>query len=343
VITLADREHMLTGVGARWDALRGRRIFLTGGTGFVGTWLIEAFAHANGALGLGARLVVLTRDPEHFAERVPHLAHDPAIDLHRGDIRSFGAPKGPFAFAIHAATEAPFVPTPAQPLGVVDADVAGTRRVLDFARDAGAERLLFTSSGAAYGPQPAALTHVPETYLGGPLTTDIAAAYGHGKRLSEFACTSYARLFGFEAVIARLFAFVGAYLPLDANFAVGNFIGDALAGRPIRIAGDGTPRRSYLYGADLAIWLWTMLLTAQGGRIYNVGSPYDVSIRELAEVVVEATGARGGIQVVGTPIPGAPPLRYVPDTSLAQRELGLRANVSLQDGIRRTFDWHRGG
>jgi dTDP-glucose 4,6-dehydratase len=342
VIALADREHMLAAVGVRWDALRGRRVFVTGGTGFVGTWLLEAFACANAALSLGARVVVLTRDPERFAERAPHLATDPAIDLQRGDIRSFAFPDGPFAFVIHAATEAPSVPTPADPLGILDADLAGTRRVLEFACRTGVERLLFTSSGAAYGPQPAALTHIPETFSGGPYTTDLGAAYGHGKRLSEFACSSYAPLFGFEAVIARLFAFVGAYLPLDANFAVGNFIGDALAGRPIRIAGDGTPRRSYLYGADLAVWLWTMLLAGRAGRIYNVGSPRDVSIRELAEAVVEATGARAGVEVAGTPVPGAPPLRYVPDTALAGRELGLRAEISLHDGIRRTFDWHRG-
>jgi len=342
VIAATDRERMLAGVGARWHALRGRRIFVTGGTGFVGTWLLEAFAHANVALGLGARLVALTRDPERFAGRAPHLAHDQAIDLHRGDTRSFSFPEGPFAFVVHASTAAPFVPTRDEPLGVVDADLTGTRRVLDFARQAGAERLLFTSSGAAYGPQPAALTHIPETFSGGPYTTDLGAAYGHGKRLSEFACSSYAPLFGFEAVIARLFAFVGAYLPLDANFAVGNFIGDALAGRPIRIAGDGTPRRSYLYGADLAVWLWTMLLAGRAGRVYNVGSPQDLSILELAEAVVEATGARAGVEVAGTPVPGAPPLRYVPDTALAERELGLRAEISLHDGIRRTFDWHRG-
>jgi dTDP-glucose 4,6-dehydratase len=341
VISELDLEHIVSGVGSHWEALRGRRIFVTGGTGFVGKWLLEGFVHANRSLELGAELVALTRAPERFRAEAPHLAAAPGIVLHAGDAADFAFPEGDFAAVVHAATERPFTPSPERPLGVVDADLAATCRVLEFARRTGAERFLFTSSGAAYGPQPPELTHVPESFTGAPLTTDTGAAYGHGKRLSEFACTSYARLFGFGAVVARLFAFVGPYLPLDANFAAGNFIGDALAGRPIRIAGDGTPRRSYLYGADLAVWLWTLLLAGESGRIYNVGSPHDVSIRELAEAVADATGADAGIEVAGAAAPGAAPLRYVPDTARAERELGLRAAVGLPDGIRRTFDWHR--
>ncbi len=341
MIASHDRERLRTGLGDRWEALRGRRVFVTGGTGFVGCWLLEAFAEANRALHLGAHLVALTRDPERFRARAPHLARDPAITLHAGDARTFAFPAGNFAFAIHAATEAPYAPSAEQPLGVLADDLAATRHVLEFVRGAGVERLLFTSSGAAYGPQPAAITHLPEDYPGGPFTTDTAAGYGHGKRLSEFAIAAHAGLHGFAAPIARLFAFVGPYLPLDANFAVGNFIADALAGRPIRISGDGTPRRSYLYGVDLAVWLWAVLLAGESARIYNVGSPADLSIREVAEAVAAVSGSQLPIEVAGTPVPGRPPQRYVPDTARAETELGLASTVDLHEGIRRTIAWHR--
>ena len=109
--------------------------------------------------------------------------------------------------------------------------------MLELARARGTRRLLFTSSGAVYGKQPPALSHIPEDYPGAPPATDTGSAYGQGKRISEFLCGCYSQVYGFDAVIGRLFAFVGPHLPLDANYAVGNFIRDAMAGGPVRICG----------------------------------------------------------------------------------------------------------
>ena len=108
----------------------------------------------------------------------------------------------------------------------------------------------------------------------------------------------------FDVLIARLFAFVGPYLPLDANYAVGNFLRDVLTGGPIQIAGDGTPFRSYLYAADLAIWLWTMLLRAPSGAPFNVGSPHAVTIAELARRVMQAAAPGTAIRIARQPAPG---------------------------------------
>jgi dTDP-glucose 4,6-dehydratase len=213
--------------------------------------------------------------------------------------------------------------------------------VLDFAATHGTRRFLFTSSGAVYGKQPSEMTHIPEDYPGAPSTTDTNSAYGQAKRVSEFTCAMYARLYGFDATIARLFAFVGPLLPLDANYAVGNFIRDALGGGPIQIAGDGTPYRSYLYAADLAVWLWTILLRGKSAYPYNVGSPDHLTIADLAGVVVGVAGPGVEIRIARQPLPGAPRLRYVPLTQLAHEELGLRPVISAEEGIRRTIAWHR--
>lgn len=336
----ADLDHILQHTEDLWADMRGERIFMTGGTGFVGSWLLESLLWANRRLHLGVRCAVLTRHPARFRERSAHLAGDRAITLMAGDVASFEFPHGEFPLIVHAATGQSFAADPDRPYSTFLFDVEATARVLEFADRAGVRRMLFTSSGAVYGRQPSDMTHVAEDYQGAPAPDDIQSAYGQAKRASEFLCCSAAEARSFRIAIARLFAFVGPYLPLDANFAVGNFIGDALTGGPIRIAGDGTPRRSYLYGADLAIWLWTMLLRAPSGLPFNVGSPDDVSIAELAHRVVSATSTDAQVRIAGTPVAGAPVARYVPDTARAARELGLRNWISLEEGIRRTYDWH---
>jgi len=335
-----DLDHVLTHAAADvWEALRGQSIFVTGGTGFVGTWLTESLVWAEEHLGLGMRAVLLTRDPDAFRAKAPHLAAHRCVQLLRGDAASFEFPEGEFPFVIHASVS---TPTLGSPLSNFEADVAATRRVLDFARAHGARRVLFTSSGAVYGKQPPDLSHVPEDYVGAPGTPDTSTAYGQAKRTSEFLCASYAQQYGFSALIARLFAFVGPHLPLDANYAVGNFIGDVLRGGPVRIAGDGTPYRSYLYAADLAIWLWTILVRGESLRPYNVGGSRAVTIAELANIVVETTVPGTLIEIARQP-EGGPASRYVPDTKRAEQELGLRELISPEEGVRRTYAWHRQG
>jgi dTDP-glucose 4,6-dehydratase len=337
-----DLEHVLTHTRALWEDLRGQRLFLTGGTGFFGIWLLESLCHANDRLNLSVEAVVLTRNADAFRRKVPHLANHPVIRLHAGDVRTFDFPDGHFSHVIHAATEADAQVMADDPLQVFDVNVEGTRRTLEFARQAGVRRFLFTSSGAVYGRQPTDLTNIPEDFTGGPDPIDMQSTYGiagEAKRAAESLCVLYARQFGLQSVIARCFAFVGPHLPLDGKFALGNFIRDGVAGGPIRIAGDGTPYRSYLYAADLAIWLWSLLMRGANGRAYNVGSASALSIRELADAVADAVPRRPAVTLAVMPEPGAPPDRYVPEVSRAQAELGLIQRIALGDSLRRTLRW----
>jgi dTDP-glucose 4,6-dehydratase len=339
----ADLDHILTHTQGLWQELRGKRIFITGGTGFFGCWLLESFAWANDKLGLGASAVVLTRNPEPFRAKAPHLASRPDIRFHIGDVRNFDFPEGGFSHVVHAATEASTKVNEENPLLMLDTIVAGTRQALEFAVACGAKKFLLTSSGAVYGRQPPDLTHIPEDYSGAPDPLQPGSAYGEGKRLAELLCAMYHRQHGLEVKIARGFAFVGPYLPLDIHFAIGNFIRDGLRGGPIQVRGDGTPYRSYLYAADLAIWLWTILFRGQIGRPYNVGSEDALTIAELARVVAQTFTPGVTVQVVETPVCGRLAERYVPATSRAEAELGLRPCVPLAGAIRRTLQWLTSG
>jgi dTDP-glucose 4,6-dehydratase len=190
-----------------------------------------------------------------------------------------------------------------------------------------------------YGRQPGDLTHVPEDYPGAPDPLDPRSAYGIGKRTAEQLCVLYEKQFGVSSTIARCFAFVGPYLPLDIHFAIGNFIRDVMNGGPIVIKGDGTPYRSYLYSADLAIWLWTILLRGTPGHAYNVGSEESVSIAETAEAVVQSACLGNQIEIQGVPNLTSEVERYVPSTKRAQNELGLTQHFFLNEGIRRTITY----
>jgi len=336
-----DLEVITRRTGSHWEEMRDQQIFLTGGTGFFGCWLVESFCQANQVLNLNARMTILTRDPERFGRKCPHLAADKTIRLLPGDVRSFEFPSGDYQFVIHAATEASAAQAAEAPMEMLSTIVEGTRRTLEFASSHGTKAFLLTSSGAVYGKQPGGMSHVPETYLGGPDPLDAASVYAEGKRVAEQLCSQYSKRFGIGAKIARCWAFCGPHLPLNAHFAIGNFIGDVLAGREIEIKGDGTSRRSYLYAADLAVWLWTILFRAPELVPFNVGSARDVSILELAETVARTLGSKNAIRVAQKAVPGGQPARYVPCVDRAREELGLEAWTTLEESIQRTADWHR--
>jgi dTDP-glucose 4,6-dehydratase len=331
-----DLDHILEHTRGLWEEVRGERVFITGGTGFFGCWLLESFAWANARLNLNASAVVLSRNPETFGRKAQHLFSNPAIQFHTGDVRSFKFPEGTFSHIIHAATEASARLNDDDPLTMLDVIVQGTKHTLDFAIRCGARKFLFASSGAIYGKQPPALTNMPENYSGAPDTMDSVHAYGEGKRLAELLCTIYAKEHGLETKIARCFAFVGPYMSLGTHFAIGNFISDAIRGGPIIVKGDGSPYRSYLYAADLAVWLWTILCKGRSCEPYNVGSARDLTIAELAEAVAACFTPTPSVHITKTINPEEPRQRYVPSVEKAKQALGLDQWVSLHDAVNKT-------
>jgi len=287
-----------------WPALANRRIFLTGASGFFGCWLLETLLFASDHYRLNVEVVALTRDPERFLAKAPHLAGHPQVKLWPGDMQDFPFPHGSFSHIVHGAAE----------VNSAKGLLAGGRRVLEM----DAERLLLISSGAVYGPADGLIGEVH------PLNP--TSDYGRAKRQLEEACQP-------RAVIARCFAFLGPYLSLSSGLAAADFLRDALAGQALTLQGNGKTRRSYLYAGDLAIWLWTLLLRGTPGEAYNVGSMQITSVLELAEQIagalpVRVLGAQAGSD-------------YLPDTRRAQKELGLCQTVDLKEAVSRTMRWFK--
>jgi dTDP-glucose 4,6-dehydratase len=324
-----DLKHVLTHARAAFEQLRGANLFLTGVTGFFGHALLEPLLHANRELNLNLRATVLTRSADAFAARAPHIAHDPAITLLEGEIVTLAAPTTHFTHILHAATDSTGAQAQQTPDQLAASILEGTRRVLAVAASQPqSPRLLYISTGAVYG-RSADADFTPETY---PFATDTTHAYDQAKREAETLCAN-------AAVIARPFAFIGPHLPMDAHFAIGNFLGAALAGKPITIHGDGTPRRSWMHTADLAIWLWTLLTHGQLGRAYNVGSDEAFTIAEAAHLTADTLAP--GLQIHIERPPASPRNSYVPDITRARTELNLQIRIPLREALQRTAAWHR--
>ena len=223
-----------------------------------------------------------------------------------GDIHRLALVEGEFSDILHMAAETTYPPGGVSSGDACRSAIAGAMGVLDLSCRCGARRLLLTSSGAVYGPQPADCARVGEDARLAPATDDPASGYAQGKRLAEFLCADAAAQRGLEAKIARCFAFVGPVLPLDANYAIGNFVADALRKPFIDVQSDGTARRSYLYASDLAVWLWIIIVRGEPARPYNVGSPDDVSIGDLARRVAATLAPDKTVHIALAGLAGRP-------------------------------------
>lgn len=309
------------------------RLFITGGTGFFGKAILRKLRD-SAALEQIAAVVVLSRDPKGFLQRNPEFSRMANLSFHQGDLLSFGFPKEPFTHLIHAATDTNNLHL-TDPLRYFDEILLGTRRVLDFAVASGVKSLLLTSSGAIYGPQPAELEAIPETYLGAPSTVDPRAVYGQAKRAAEQLCRIYYDQFDLGCRIARCFSFIGRDMPLDGQYAIGNFIRDALSSEVdcITVQGDGTPVRSYLHTDDLADWLLKILQQGDVCHPYNVGSDEAVTMADLARRVRDLL-APGKAVVIAQQRPDyGGRSRYIPSIERICRELDVRVKKRLGESI----------
>ena len=335
-----DLDHILHYVGDNWNELKDESIFITGGTGFFGCWLLESLVWANKKLGLNAKAVVLTRNYKAFHKKAPHLSKDSSINFVEGDMRNFEFPESKFSYIIHAATDLNTNPKDRNQISIADTIIEGTRRVLEFAVCCGAKKILFTSSGAVYGKQPDTILKISEDYLDFPNDKEDLSAYGIGKLVSEELCSQYSEKYGFKVKIARCYAFIGPYLPLDAQYAIGNFIQDGLNNTPVLIKGDGKPYRSYLYSADLMIWLWTVLINGKSCYPYNVGSEIYHSIEHWARLVSSIFGETSKVKFLKKNKRVKSLERYVPSTKRATSELGLKQSIGIDVALAKTIRFH---
>lgn len=322
-----DLEHIFHHAGGCWSRLDGKRVLFTGASGFFGSWMLESFLYAGTKSGISLRAIAVTRDARRFSEYLPHLAGDPRVEILEADAATMPVPEGPVDYVVHSL----FAPAP---LREMEAHYeTATRRLLEIAALKSSSGCLLCSTGAVYKPSRSPiLENWPRFGSGDPLSYPRIRA-----RVEDQWEAGFAGL-GLPVTIARGFAFVGPRLPLDGQFAAGNFLRDVLAGGPVTVRGDGTPIRSYLHAADLAVRLWHILLCGQAGGIYNVGSGQELSIGEAADAVAGLVQPPAEVRVLRE---GSRFSYYVPDTTRIEHAFHIAPALPFPKALARTWEWLR--
>lgn len=341
-LVIQDYENVLHDKIFQLEALKHSTLVITGGTGFMATWLAGLIGYLNDSYAFHTKIYLLARNQQ--ALKLPPLpfSRQKHVQWIEADVRNtFELPKDT-NWLIHAAGTPDNRFHATHPLETMSIIAHGTYSVLRAAERCSDFRMLLNiSSGSVYGPQSLSDHSISENYTGQLKCDTVSSAYAEAKRYAETLCNSSRSQARIPLIIARPFAFIGPYQSLDTPWAINNFMKDALAGNAIRILGDGKTVRSYLYASDMAFWMLKILIAGKSGETYNVGSSESTNLEQLAYLIANQFDPTPKILLRTAMSSTAQNSRFVPNVSLAEKNLGLGISVELQTAITRTIFWNK--
>jgi dTDP-glucose 4,6-dehydratase len=305
------------------------RVLVTGGAGFLGSHLCERLV-ADGCEVLALDNMV-TGSPDNVAHLLPHAGFR-LVDY---DVTNYLHVSEPLDFVLHFASPASPVDYLRLPIETLKVGSTGTLHALGLARAKGA-RFLLASTSETYGdPQ---VHPQREDYWGHVNPVGPRGVYDEAKRYAEALTTAYRTHHGVDTAIARIFNTYGPRMRPHDGRAIPTFIRQALAGEPLTVAGDGTQTRSVCYVDDLVTGILALMRSDHPGPV-NIGNPGEMSVLDLARLVIRVIGSTSAITTVARP-QDDPHVRR-PDISLARSVLAWEPRVPVEEGLARTVDWFR--
>jgi len=305
------------------------RAVITGGAGFLGSHMAERLLDAN------LDVIVVDNFLTSSPSNLEHLLGRDGLRLVCADVSDFIHIPGPVDFVLHFASPASPIDYLKLPIQTLKVGSLGTLHTLGLAKEKGA-RFLLASTSETYGdPQ---VHPQPESYWGHVNPVGPRGVYDEAKRFAEAAVMAYRRHHGVDTAIMRIFNTYGPRMRPHDGRAIPTFISEALTGRPITVAGDGSQTRSVCYVDDLVEGAMRLLFSDLAGPV-NIGSPHELTILELAELVRDLCGSESPIAYIERP-EDDPGVRC-PDISLARERLDWHPVVPVMEGLARTVNWFR--
>lgn len=306
------------------------RIVITGGAGFLGSHLSETL------VARGHEVVAVDNFVTGRRANVAQLEASGRFELIEHDVTEPFDVDGDVDGILHFASAASPVDYLKLPIETLRVGSQGTQNALELAARKGA-RLVFASTSEVYGdPQ---VHPQPETYWGHVNPVGPRGVYDEAKRYAEALVLAYRQARGVDAGIVRIFNTFGPRMRPNDGRAIPNFVRQALAGEPVTVSGDGDQTRSICYVDDLVAAILAMLLETHDPGPVNIGNPHEISMRDLAQWIIELAGSSSTLEFIERPTDD-PTVRR-PDTTKAQRLLGWSPQVPVETGLQRTIEWFR--
>ncbi|MDR0373383.1 MAG: SDR family oxidoreductase [Nitrososphaerota archaeon] len=312
------------------DVFAGKKILVTGGAGFIGSWICDLITD------FGAQVTVVDDLSTGRIKNIEHLIKQARVKFVQADVCTFKSDEK-FEFIIHMAGHASPDEYQTRPIETLQTSAVGTFIMAELARKNDAT-LLFSSTSETYGDTE--IIPTPETYWGNVNPIGPRSCYDEGKRFAEALLMAYRKQYGLDVRVPRIFNSYGPRLREDGLYgrALSRFIAQALAKQDITVYGNGKQTRSFCYISDTVTGLLLLVANSEAiGEVVNIGNTQEVTILELAQKIKEITKSESTI--VFQPLPKDDPKRRCPDTSKLEKIVGWKPKIALEEGLQKTIEW----